>query len=67
MTAPSPKLIRRREVAARLGVSLATLDRLTARGDLPRAVQISPRRVGYFEHQIDEWLRARAEGLSVAA
>lgn len=58
------RILSRREVASRLGVSTLTLDRMTARGESPRRVQISPRRVGYVLQDVEAWLRARAGNLS---
>ena len=48
----------RTETAARLGISVQTLARIEATGELPR-VKISTRRVGYRESDISRFLNAR--------
>ncbi|WP_417799028.1 helix-turn-helix transcriptional regulator [Terasakiella pusilla] len=30
--------------------------RLMQRGDFPRPVQMGPRAVGWYRHEVDEWL-----------
>jgi predicted DNA-binding transcriptional regulator AlpA len=51
----------RKAAAGILGVSVKTLTRLEARGELPR-VQISPRIVGYRHSEIEKFLTARTAG-----
>ncbi len=55
------KVLRKREVADRIGVSLMTLWRWEKSGDFPRRVQLGQSSVGYLEDEIDQWLQARAE------
>ncbi|HEY6700560.1 MAG TPA: helix-turn-helix domain-containing protein [Pseudolabrys sp.] len=51
----------RKETARILGVSVKTLQRMEARGELPR-VQISPRIIGYRHSVIEKFLDARTAG-----
>jgi len=55
------RIIRPRELADRIGLSLATLWRLRRRGDLPEPIRLSPGCVGWRTSDIDAWLAARAE------
>lgn len=48
-----------KEAAARLGVSLRTLDRIAADGSLPK-IQLSPGRVGFRERDLADWIASRA-------
>jgi predicted DNA-binding transcriptional regulator AlpA len=48
----------RKETARILGVSVKTLTRIEARGELPR-VQISPRIIGYRNSEIEKFLTSR--------
>jgi predicted DNA-binding transcriptional regulator AlpA len=48
----------RKRTAEILGVSVKTLTRIEARGELPR-VQISPRIIGYRNSEIEKFLTAK--------
>jgi excisionase family DNA binding protein len=66
-TSPQPTaqvLLSRREAAARLSISLATLDRLTRAGELPR-VKL-PGKVLYRPESLDAFARRKETGLRVA-
>lgn len=43
-----------------LGVSRPTLDRMRARGEGPKQVQLSDRRIGYRMRDLRAWLNERA-------
>jgi prophage regulatory protein len=60
-TSPSDRILRPRNLSARLGLSLATLWRLRRRGDLPEPIRLSPGCVGWRASDIEAWLTARAE------
>jgi excisionase family DNA binding protein len=49
----------RREAAMRLKVSVQTVNRLVASGDLPPPRQISRGRVGFLSSELSEYLRSR--------
>lgn len=55
----SSRVISKAQVCAKTGLSRATIDRMVARGDFPRPMQLSPRRVGWLEKVIDDWLAAK--------
>ena len=48
-----------KEAADVCGFSIATLRRLIDRGDGPKMTQLSPRRLGFRESHLTEWLDAR--------
>ena len=50
---PSVRVLGREEVARKFGVSERSLDRLEEEGHIPRRRQVSPRRVGWLEHECD--------------
>jgi prophage regulatory protein len=54
------------EVCTRLSISRATLWRMTRRGDFPKAVQISPGRVGVPADELDNWQRSKREQRAAA-
>jgi prophage regulatory protein len=58
---PPDRILRPRQLADRVGLSLATLWRLRRRGDLPEPIRLSPGCVGWRTSEIDAWLTARAE------
>ncbi len=55
----APLTYGRRELALALGISLATLDRLDAGGQLPVARRIGNRKL-WIREEISEWLRTGA-------
>lgn len=56
---PHARILRRREVTSRLGVSSTTLHRLMRAGTFPRPVPLGARAVGWLAHEVDAWLDAR--------
>lgn len=52
----------RNEVAATLGVSLSTVDRLTRAGTLA-AIRLSPRRIGYAVTELERHLHGTRAGV----
>lgn len=55
------RLLRRREVTARTGLSSTTLWRLENLGQFPKRRQLSERLVGWLETDIDAWIESRQE------
>ena len=56
------KILREPEVLERVGISRSTLYRWIKSGDFPEPVQLGPpgsRAKGWFEEDIEEWLRSR--------
>ena len=54
------RVLRKREVADRLGVSIMTIWRWEKSNDFPRRVQLGSGSVGYLEDEIDALLLPRA-------
>lgn len=50
------KLIRRREVEARIGLAYSTIYVMMADGKFPRPIKIGRRAVGWIEEDINNWL-----------
>ena len=58
---PSPdRILRPRELASYVGLSLATLWRLRRAGSLPEPIRLSPNCVGWRISVVDGWLATRA-------
>lgn len=55
----SRRVLRRREVEVRTGLSRSSIYRLMDLGMFPRPVRLSARAVGWDEAAIDEWLSQR--------
>jgi len=53
------RILRRREVEARTGLSRSTLYAQMAEGTFPRPVRLGKRAVGWMESTISEWLESR--------
>jgi len=53
------RILRRREVEARTGLSRSTLYAQMAEGAFPKPVRLGKRAVGWPEHTIAEWLESR--------
>ena len=61
--APNPshdRILRPRELAGYVGLSLATLWRLRRAGSLPEPIRLSTNCVGWRTSVVDAWLAARA-------
>lgn len=55
------RILRRAEVLHRCGLSRSSLYAFMAQGTFPNSVKISVRAVGWFESEIDDWLKARTK------
>ena len=53
------QVLRKKQAAAKAGFDERTLDRLIERGEGPPTVQLSPRRVGIIDIDLDAWLHKR--------
>ncbi len=62
LSTPSDRILRPRELADRIGLSLATLWRLRRRGDLTEPIRLSPGCVGWRSSDIERWLERREAG-----
>jgi prophage regulatory protein len=54
------RIIRRRELKTKVGYSAAHIDRLEKAGDFPKRVVLGPGAIGWLEHELNDWIRARA-------
>jgi prophage regulatory protein len=59
MTAPL-KILRAREVCARVGYSRMHLSRLEKAGEFPKRIQVGANRIGWLENEITDWILERA-------
>jgi predicted DNA-binding transcriptional regulator AlpA len=50
------KILRPKEVAQMLGVSIVTLNRYALRPDFPRKIKLSPRHTGYYQDELITYL-----------
>ena len=56
------KILRRKQLESRLGLSRSTIYAKVAAGDLPPPIQLGTgRAVGWIEGEIDQWLAAQVE------
>ena len=53
------KVIRRREVEARIGLACSTIYAMMADNRFPRPVKIGRRAVGWIEEDINQWIADR--------
>ncbi len=54
-----PRIINEKKVADMTGISLATLRRWASVGEGPARIKVGPRRVGYREAEVVEWINSR--------
>ena len=52
-------LLNLKEVSELLGISISTINRLIKKGDFPKKVKISPRRMVFIEKEIEDWINSR--------
>lgn len=52
-------VLRKREAAKLIGLSVATLDRLRAAGTFVRPIRLGERAVGFLRRDLDAWLASR--------
>jgi prophage regulatory protein len=53
------RILRRRELRAKVGYSTPHIDRLEKAGDFPKRVVLGPAAVGWLEHEVNAWILAR--------
>lgn len=56
---PTMQLLTVKQVCERLNLSRVHLWRLECQGKFIRRVQVGAHRVGYYEHELEEWLENR--------
>ena len=57
----NPKILRRRQVEERTGLSRSTIYLRIQVGTFPKPVNLGARAVGWLENEIDAWLKSRIE------
>lgn len=57
----SPRLMRRPEVLAKIGLASSTLYEMTAAGEFPAPIPIGRQAVGWLESEVDAWIKKRVE------
>lgn len=55
------KILRPKQVASRIAVSLPTLYRLIKKGDFVQKIHLSAKAVGFSESDVNDWLEKRKE------
>lgn len=53
------KILRRRQVEERVGLSCSTIYAGVAAGTFPKPIQLGAQSVGWLESEISDWLRER--------
>jgi len=56
-----PKLIRRHQLEANLGISRSTIYQMMASGEFPKPLRIGRRAVGWRVEDIEKWLEEMQE------
>jgi predicted DNA-binding transcriptional regulator AlpA len=56
---PPEALLPTRTAAARLGLSDSTMEKMRSRGDGPKFIRLTPKKVAYSVAALEEWLRER--------
>jgi prophage regulatory protein len=54
------RVLRKRDVVRRVGMSASTIYRLEQSGNFPRRFRVGDRAVAWLESDIEAWVRARA-------
>jgi prophage regulatory protein len=58
------KVLRIRQVCEKVGLSRTRIYAFLREGRFPKQVVLGPNTVGWFEHEIDQWLAAKSRGSS---
>lgn len=59
MTDQMRTVIRRSQLPAITGLSIATIDRLRAAGKFPKPIRLGDQAIGFTKSSIEEWLATR--------
>ena len=54
-------ILNKKQVAAMIGVSISSLDRMIKRGEFDQPRQLSPRRVGWPLSYVQAWIASRPQ------
>ena len=61
------KVIRRKDIKAKVGFSYHWVVQLEKRGAFPKRIRLGPQSVAWLEHEVDDWLANRARVEEVGA
>ncbi len=64
---PSPAILRRPQVQARIGLSRSTLYNRIRTGAFPAPISLGGKAVGWIESEVDAWLNAQIQESRKAA
>ena len=53
------RVLRRRDLLMKVGLSKSQIDRLEAAGKFPRRLQLGPRAIAWVEAEVELWLEDR--------
>lgn len=56
---PFPTILRKREAARRVGLSVRQLERLESAGSFPRRIRLGGNSAGWVEADVASWIQAR--------
>lgn len=59
------RILRLKEVSARVGLCKAMVYRLQKQGNFPKSIKLGQRATGWYEHDVEAWLSNRATSTSV--
>jgi prophage regulatory protein len=65
-TTPHLRAIRLPHVSEKTGLAASSIWRLAQRGQFPAPIKLSPGCTAWFEHEIDDWLSAKARDRETA-
>ncbi|RQT65318.1 AlpA family phage regulatory protein [Burkholderia cepacia] len=54
------RILPRQKVVEVTGISRSLIYELVRAGSFPKPVRLTPNRVGWIEHEVQQWLQARA-------
>ena len=54
------KVLRKKDIREKLGLSDVTIWRMERDGDFPQRIKIGPNSVGWIESEVDQWIEQRA-------
>lgn len=66
MSYSNHRVLRRRDVEAKTGLTCSALYDLISRGLFPRPIRLGVRSVGWVEGEIDQWIAARMDERAAA-
>jgi len=54
------RVLRRKELRAKVGLHPATIGRMEAKGQFPKRVRLGPNSIGWLENEVDDFLKKLA-------